>query len=104
MDIRKARSSYKEEEPRAIDSEVQSMRLRELENAVGEEEKAGVPSLSKNKQMGNSHKAGSQGGGINLSTLSVKDNLLSLKPPKLSKNPGEPSFDAPCKRRFDAFG
>lgn len=53
MGIRKARSSYEEEEePRAIDGEVQSMRSRELENAVGKEEKARVPPpLSQSKQI-----------------------------------------------------
>ncbi len=72
------------------------MRLRELENAVGKEEK-GTSTLLVPKQtnMEILTRLARKGGGINFSTLSVKDNLLSPKPPKLSKNPGEPSFDAP---------
>ncbi len=68
MGIRKARSSYEEEEePRAIDGEVQGMRLRELENAVGKEEKGtSTPLVPKQTNMEISHKAGSQGGGNKL--------------------------------------
>jgi hypothetical protein len=42
------------------------MRLRELENAVGKKKRHEYPPCPKANKYGNSHKAGSQGGGNKL--------------------------------------